>query len=194
MNVYAWTMGRSAASWAVLLFGCTCCDYGSLRPGDSGDDQDTDIVEATIQAGGRLADVVGGEGAGVFIEYVSDGAWTVTLGCDSALSGVPCEWDLRVSPLGEEELSVATQQMDHEDWIVEDGHGGIEVYTTTALELDRMSMQAEAGAPLRFAVWLDARFLDRDAAPQRFVYWVGEPGILHAGAPSRFLDLLPTEP
>jgi hypothetical protein len=116
------------------------------------------------------------------------------LGCDTALSGIPCEWDVYASSTGDEDLAVTGQGLNREDWIVEDGDGGIEVYTTTALELDTVTIQAEPGASLRFAVWLDARFLDRDAAPQRFVYWVGETGVLHAGAPSRFLDLLPTEP
>lgn len=180
----------------LALLACTACDYGSTSRGQWETRTSEGPIEAGIETGAQLTDIVEGEGVGVFVEYEAGGTWSITLACDTVFSGIGCEWDVFLTPSGDEDgdLAVSSKMLDRGDIVAEDGAGGVYLQTVTDLSLDFVSILADPGAAMEIEVWLDAYYLDADPAPERFVYWVGDNGVLHAGAPTNPIELRPSAP
>ncbi len=173
--------------WLLLVLLTTACGYRNDSDSEPPAAVEVPIVEAAIDADQELADVLPGEGVGVFVEYQSGGGWRVFTSCDTQVTGYVCEWDLIIQGLeGAVFDEVQAQDLGEEDFL-NISSDELELLTLTSYNLDGISFSARAGAPIR----LDA-FLDGESA-ERYVYWVGGGGV-HNGAPTNPLDLRPNVP
>ena len=170
---------------------CDCSTSGAAGTGGygggSGEVTDPeDIVLATIDTNATM-ETTPGEGIGAFIEYAEGGQWHVYTACDTALSGLPCYFNvIAILPEGSSYSGVEEEGLTSEDEIYEDPDR-VELVTVTRNEVDGMYFQAPEGDVVRFEVYLDGEL---DA---RFIYWVGGSAV-HDGAPTNPIDLKPSEP
>lgn len=101
-----------AACLAALLAGAAGCTIDSTdsppRVQQTGTDPSDDVTpEPTPDAGvdplvieidpDRTMSAEGGQGVGVFVEYATGGSWHVFWTCDTAISGQPCQFLLRMT-------------------------------------------------------------------------------------------------
>lgn len=131
-----------------------------------------------------------GEGAGLFVEYLGDGTWYVWSTCDSAISGLSCDFRFIATP--EVGASITSAALDPPD---EDASNQVSTtgdsltgHFMTRLEMDGTTFQVDPpGAAVQIALWTDGV-----ADPQLF-YWQG-PNTIHYGAPSDPVVFVPTAP
>jgi hypothetical protein len=145
-------------------------------------------AESTIAADLGI-DVDPGGGAGVFIEYVSGGHWSLRTSCDSATSNTSCDWDIIVTPEDGQTLSnAAGSDLEPDDSFLPYGSdGSYQFVATTASDFDGASFDTGAGAAVR----VDA-YLGRVCALQYF-FWMGD-SALHRTSPTNPLVLIPSVP
>jgi hypothetical protein len=110
-----------------------------------------------------------GEGAGVFVEYLGDGSWSVWTTCDTDLTGSVCLYDIfatapDVRLTGEDDLEgpdVVLQDLDT-----------LQLQADTTNDFDGMVFATSPGEPVLIEVWLDG------ALDGSLVFWVAEGTIL----------------
>jgi hypothetical protein len=137
---------------------------------------------------GEHIETTPGEGAGVFVEYESGGAWHVFLACDSEISGYACVWDLVLSVAAPARLAVEAEALESDDLAyVQDVDQVVRVVTTTDYDFDGVWLTTDPGETLRIDALLDGY------PAHKYLYWVSGGG-MHRGAPTNPLDLTPTAP
>jgi hypothetical protein len=173
----AWTGVLTAA--AMLSFGAGC-----IVVDDDGDDDviivddnpPAPVIESVPIDQGEGLSQEPGEGAGVFVEYLGDGNWSIWTTCDSEFSGVACLYDIfatapDIRATGEDDLEGL-------DVIFED-FDTLQLQADTTNDFDGMVFAAAPGEPVQIEVWLDG------ALDGRLVFWVAEGTVLQG---------LPTNP
>ena len=115
-----------------------------------------------------------GDGAGVFVEYLGDGEWTVWLTCDTNETGRSCSFDIFAR--GEDIVAIGEDDLEMEDTIYED-FDEVSLYADTTDDFDGFVFRANPGEPVAIEVWLDG------APDGDFVFWVAD-GTLLKGMPS----------
>lgn len=156
--VLALSLAASASGCVIEsddCFDCVCptCDPTDV-PGT--------ILTANIDADQQL-ETDFGNGAGVFIEYMSTGTWHVFTSCDVAISGVPCQFDVLATPLDAPLANVQAEGFESED-ILQQDPGQLFFSVITHADSDGMVFDTTPGVAVRFEVYLDG-VLDG-----RFVY------------------------
>ena len=152
---------------------------GSTPPPSSG------VIEQSTIDADQLLDVDPGAGAGAFIEYSSDGIYTITTSCDSGGS-TSCLWDILVTPLDGAVASVAPNGLESDDSLTFGQGNSVNLIAYTGNDFDSFALTTDPGA----AIEVDALLDDRPA--NRYMFWVGD-GALHSGAPSNPIDLVPSK-
>ena len=130
----------------------------------------------------------GGQGVGVFVQYATGGHWTISMACDTTTSGMPCDFDVFVTPLLEG-AAVSNPLWQHIE-----GAGStqftantLHVFAETAMAVDAITFDSPPGNGIEVDVALDGE------AQSRFIYWIGE-GVLHTGSPTNPVDFVPSAP
>ncbi|MBK7582568.1 MAG: hypothetical protein IPI67_20515 [Myxococcales bacterium] len=181
----------SVASLSVATSACTYDDgmHGSCAgPNCYPTEQPGEVQKSSIDTGATLADIVPGQGAGTFVEYETGGKWHVFTACDTAISGLPCRWDIIVSVgAGAELTDFQPEELESADYLDWRTKKGVRMVAENSLDFDGFTLEATPEATLRVDVYLD------DAPAPAYLYWVGSGG-LHQGAPSNPLDLTPSTP
>ncbi|MES1174709.1 MAG: hypothetical protein ABUL62_10310 [Myxococcales bacterium] len=176
----------------LLISGCSY-DNGNVHrvypSGSSGSTcpSPTTPAESTIDTG-RTLEVDPGQGAGVFVEYATDGHWQLRTSCDTLKTSSNCRWDVIVTPEdGSSIVNVVGTDLEPGDEVIPYPQDAVSYQLTasTGSDIDGFSFDSNPGA----AVLVDA-YLDEHCALSYF-YWVGD-GALHSGSPTNPLVLIPS--
>jgi hypothetical protein len=186
----------AAVALGGALAGCIIHDHdddewddedGWMPPPGNGGGDEEEPQQVSIDTGSAV-DATPGEGVGLFVEYGEGGVWRLWASCDTAYSGVSCEFDIIVTVDDDSELlSVSAEELEDGDEAgTFDAASGF-FRTTTSSDVDAVRFETTPGAVLRVDTYLDGE-------PQpRFVYWVGDE-VVHQGAPTNPVDFVPTSP
>jgi hypothetical protein len=82
----------AAAAFIPLIVACVVEGGSQQKPQPSPAQPLTVVVDT-----GQTMNVQGGQGVGVFVEYAPGGHWHVFWSCDTALSGLPCDFQITMS-------------------------------------------------------------------------------------------------
>ncbi len=82
----------AAAFFVPLLAACVYTHSDPNPPPDTNAQPITVVVDT-----GQTMNVQGGQGVGVFVEYRAGGHWHVYWSCDTALSGLACDFQMTMS-------------------------------------------------------------------------------------------------
>lgn len=187
----------SRALWLVLplALSSAACTYDNGDAHrvvvDNGGSQVTQCgtqTNATIDVDETIDPGKPGEGAGVFVEYLSGGHWQVTASCDTLKNDVPCRWDMIVTAEDGAAISnVKRVDLESGDSLTQYDAQSYQFQVVTNADFDGFTFDTPPGA----AVLFDTLLADTcvDAAP--LFFWVGD-GAVHPGAPSNPLALIPS--
>jgi hypothetical protein len=170
-----------AAALALGATGCSGHDHG----GNGMVDADASPYFTTIDAGHTLSTNLG-DGAAVFVEYASGGRWHVWTSCDTAKTGLSCDYRLHVYPRGGIQ-SVAAFDFEANDRIDDHGDGTLTFVSQTALDSDGMALVSKPGALLDVELELDG-YVD-----PTYLVWYGNDAV-HEGAPRSPVVFQPDAP
>jgi hypothetical protein len=172
---------------AALALVATACDYGGPEASDEVVPECGERASTGVDTGAEL-DIVPGDGAGAFIEYLDDGSWRVTTTCDSGESGSECYWDVFVWPTSADDtlLDFVSQSIEAGDAIGYEYDGALHLVTSTGSDTDGVLFDATPGAALNFEIYLDGY------CGSPYTFWIGD-GAVHGGAPGNPLELVPSE-
>ena len=139
----------------------------------------------TVVTGGTL-NTEPGKGAGVFVEYIGKGQWSVWTSCDSAVQGGQCNYDLFLTP--ESGTSVTGAVLDPQVGTLTSSPSIVEAHWVTTYATNAVNVTLSTpGAGLL----VEAR-LDGVDDPHVF-YWQGA-DVVHTGAPSDPVLFVPSAP
>ena len=141
------------------------------------DDHDDDVIiiddEPTIESvpidvGSGISSEPG-DGAGIFVEYLGDGEWSVWLTCDTNKTGRSCAYDIFAT--GEDIVATGEDDLEMEDTIYED-LDEVSLYADTTDDFDGFLFKANPGEAVAIEVWLDG------APDSSLVFWVADNTLL----------------
>ncbi len=160
--MWAWAskklaVGVVAIAWA--LSGCTVDTTASTGPslsgatsggssggsGSSSSGAGTQPMLVDVDPNGTLT-AVGGNGVGVFTEYMSGGHWNVSWTCDTNETGFGCRFDVAISALTGSIGNVAGQFLEHSDDFSQSSSSDLAVTTMTSTGIDGVTFDAARGA------------------------------------------------
>ncbi len=196
----AWTLGRTsvvAAAGAGVLVGCFA---GSSSPTSSGWTSGTAPSGGASSSGAAptLVDVdtnqtltaAPGKGVGVFIEYQAGGHWHVWWTCDTALTGLPCAFQVGVSVASGAIVNVATEALASGDQITQLDPTSVQATTITTTAIHGMTFDTAAGS----VITLDAQVNgQREINGQSFLFFA-QNGQANGGYAGRVADPLMLQP
>jgi hypothetical protein len=148
----------TVAAVSAVLVGCTVDSRpmstssggyagtgGAVNPPPAGKSAQPLLVEIDPN---RVLTAVGGQGVGVFTEYVAGGHWHVWWTCDTTLTGLPCDFTVTVSvPVGSI-TNLAGQLVDPSDQLRQPGAQAMNAMTTTTTAIDGVTFDAAPGASI----------------------------------------------
>lgn len=135
---------------------------------------DAEPMVVTIDVGAEIGVVDPGQGAGIFVEVLSEGQWRVFTTCDTDVSGYACVWDLYLRGDGVELTD--TEGLEGDDELAV-GTGAIDGFFLTDSDVDGIFFSATPGATVELTTLLDG------AAAPTYIYWIGD-GVQNEGAPT----------
>jgi hypothetical protein len=142
------------------------------------------VEEASIDAGGIL--ILDPGRVGATAEYLGDGAWRFAAACDTDLTGVRCNWRIRVTPLDGIAGSLAPESLEDEDELFDDGDGGVLFDALTDFDIDGFTLETTPGATVRVDVALDG------SCGGPFFFWLDREQVFTGVTPS--VELTPSDP
>lgn len=193
-------VGALAASVALALepLGLAACVEPDPEPYlDPSTQPIAGVVELAIDRGGQVL-LEPGQGIAVAVQYGEGGVWQVTTACDTALSGVRCDYDIVVATDTDASIdSFEGQGLESTDAVQAPDAFALSAALDTGADTDGFSFTTPPGTTVRVSALLydpgvDSRFDDWSDDP-RFISWVGD-GAVHRGAPTNPVDLTPDRP
>jgi hypothetical protein len=161
------------STWVLCLAALGCAQ--SVGP----------IDEVGIEPDAAL-EVAPGEGAGVFVEYYSDGFWWVYTTCDTNRSGLACDYDVELFvPKVERFRDAEGDDLEFNDDLFVD-KTSIRLRARTNTDFDGFSFYTEPGVKVRLDVHLGG-----ESRPD-IVFWNSRGALQHA-APTNPVDFLPEQ-
>lgn len=168
-----WTAVLAALPLAAGLTGCIVVDDDDPYYYDDPPVVDDDIATVGIDEGATL-DAEPGVGAGVFIEYLGFGEWSIWTTCDTERTGYSCEYDVFVSAEGLDYVTDSDLEGgDYLDVDFERAHAEL----STDYDFDGFTFETFEGEPVLIEVWLDG------VPDGSLVFWV-ENGDIWQGLPT----------
>jgi hypothetical protein len=139
-----------------------------------------------------------GSGIGVGVEYAEGGLWSVSVTCDTSLTGESCNYDLLVST--DEDSGITAFEgvaLESDDILSAPDDFAVSAVLATGDDTDGFGFTTAPGATVRVSALLydphgNGGPLDWSDDP-RFISWVGD-GAVHRGAPTNPVDLAPNRP
>ncbi len=175
-------LGAVTALLASGAAGCVVQDtdpyYGDPYDYPGGDTSpSTDIKTVNVDPGTTL-DASPGTGVGLFVEYAAGGHWHVFTTCDTNISSLDCQFDIRVQSVGNDDSisNVEPEDLEPGDHISSRSQS-VHLITDTVTQQNGFTFDTTDGASIQLEMTLDG-----DYQP-RFIYWFGD-SVLHQGAPS----------
>ena len=139
----------------------------------------------SVVTGGTLT-TEPGKGAGVFVEYIGQGQWSVWTSCDSAVQGGDCKYDLYLTP--ESGTTVTGAVLDPQAGTLTTSPSRTDAHWITSYGTNTVNVTLSTpGAGLLVEAQLDG------VDDPHVFYWQG-PDVLHTGAPSDPVLFVPTAP
>jgi hypothetical protein len=160
---------------------------GAGNGGGSTDCGPEEAVQTDIDVDAQI-ETMPGEGAGVFVEYAKGGHWVLRTTCDTLKNGVPCAWDIIVTPEdGRSIKNVQAQDLEAKDSVsmYPEFPRSYQLIAETEGDVDGFTFDTEPQSAISVDVWLD------EACALPYVFWVRDGAVL-TGAPSNPLVLIPT--
>ena len=127
-----------------------------------------------------------GEGAGVFVEYLTGGQWRIWTSCDTAVSGTGCQFEIRAVAGGRID-GVTAFDTELDDAVELYGADTAVFLAYTEMASDEVEILTEAGDSLMLEVVLDGI-----VAPE-YLVWYGS-GYKHTGAATSPVVFEPDRP
>lgn len=174
---------RLAAAIAALApaFGAGCVIEAGSPPDVA---VTVEPAQVTIDTDATMQ-TAAGVGVGAFVQYATGGRWEILTTCDTATSGVACNYDLYVTPLDQGDAITNVSWLNGTGSLDFQSDGTVHVATQTSMAANGVSFDTTAGGLIEVEVILDG------ADQPRFIYWIGN-GVLHQGSPTDPVDFLPS--
>lgn len=94
----------------------------------------------------KTMNATGGDGVGVFVEYKRGGTWHVFWTCDTSKSGVPCNFDVKLTAASGAIRNVQPDRLLASDQSAQNPDGSLEVKASTSANVAGVFFDADAGA------------------------------------------------
>ncbi len=127
---------------ALLVPALAACVYSHSDPNGPPPDQNTQPITVVVDTG-QTMNVQGGQGVGVFVEYRAGGHWHAYWTCDTALSGLPCDFQISIS--GKSITNAATSQFESNDTLSSSTPDVLVATTHTTTGMDAVDFDAAPG-------------------------------------------------
>jgi hypothetical protein len=202
----AWTYGTGLTAMALgaTLAGCTADANGGGGgpPYASGGYGGAGSAPASSGGGVQLVEVdsnqtlaqtqpdgqsVGGQGVGVFTQYQEGGHWTVWWTCDTAITGLSCDFAVDVSVASGAITNVASQLTEAGASPVQSSPNEVSATTVTTSAIDSITFDTAPGA----TITLDAKLSGNEDGA--FLFFVQD-GKVNGGYQGTVSDPLMLEP
>ena len=131
--------------WALaglLLTACAMHSGNNNEPPPSKTQPLTVVVDTN-----QTMNVQGGQGVGVFVQYATGGHWHVFWACDTALSGLPCDYQLTIT--GTSLASAKTSQFEPNDTLDSATADQLVATTHVTTGIDGLDFDAQPGADMK---------------------------------------------
>ena len=130
--------------WALaglLLTACAMHTGGNDQPPPSGTPL-TVVVDTN-----QTMNVQGGQGVGVFVQYAAGGHWHVFWACDTTLSGLPCDYQIKMT--GTSIANAKTSQFEQTDALDSATADQLVATTHVTTGIDAVDFDAQPGADVK---------------------------------------------
>jgi hypothetical protein len=134
-------MRHWALASLLLTISCAVHSGGNNEPPPS--TQPLTVVVDTNQT----MNVQGGQGVGVFVQYTTGGHWHVFWACDTALSGLPCDYSLTIT--GTSIANAKTSQFEQTDTLDTATSDKLVATTHVTTGIDGVDFDAQPGADMK---------------------------------------------
>lgn len=104
-------------------------------------------VTVVVDTGQQMNNTPGGEGLGVFVTYSAGGHWHVWWTCDTNLSGLSCDFDVKMS--GTSLANATTQAFESADTLDSSTPDQLVARTHTTTGVDGVTFDAVPGADMK---------------------------------------------
>ena len=115
---------------------------------------DAQAMVVKVDPGATLT-VSPGQGVGVFVEYQAGGHWRTSWSCDTQITGQACQYQVTIVARGAAITSPAALVVAAGDSLTQPAPEEMDVATFTSTDLDGVTFDAPAGAPIDVDVVLD---------------------------------------
>jgi hypothetical protein len=178
-----WTV--AAAILVPLLAACVIGhDHGSTNQPPPANTAPLTVVIDTNQTMSQK----GGQGVGVFVQYTSGGHWHVWWTCDTSLSGLPCDFAVRMTGTSIANAITQFDPAETGDALATSTPEELDVTAHTTTGIDAIDFDAAPGADLKVDLSVSGL---RDGA---FFFFVQNGQIDGNFPPSKLTDPLVFEP
>jgi hypothetical protein len=134
--------------WALAgFFFATCAlacamHNGNNEPPPSNTQPLTVVVDTN-----QTMNVQGGQGVGVFVQYTAGGHWHVFWACDTSLSGLPCDYSMKIT--GTAIANPKTVQFEQTDSLDSATTDQLVATTHVTTGIDAVDFDAQPGADMK---------------------------------------------
>jgi len=138
------TMRRWALACSFPLLALACA---VRHGGDDNNPPPTQPLTVVVDTDQTMQHVDGGQGVGVFVEYAKGGHWHVRWACDTALSGLPC--DFRIAMTGPGITNAKSTSFDSTDALDTASPDALVATTHVTMGVDAVDFDAQPGADVK---------------------------------------------
>jgi hypothetical protein len=130
--------------WALAGLLLTAC---AIRSGKNEPPPSTTEPLTVVVDTNQTMNVQGGQGVGVFVQYGAGGHWHVFWACDTSLSGLPCDFSIKMS--GSTISNAKTSQFEQTDALDTATPGDLVATTHVTTGVDAVDFDAQPGADMK---------------------------------------------
>jgi len=130
--------------WALaglLLTACAIHSGGNDPPPTS-----TQPLTVVVDAN-QTMNAQGGQGVGVFVQYATGGHWHVFWACDTTLSGLPCDYQIKIT--GTSIANAKSSQFEQTDALDSATTDQLVATTHVTTGIDSVDFDAQPGADMK---------------------------------------------
>jgi hypothetical protein len=111
--------------------------------------QNDQPLTVVVDTGQTMSHVVGGQGVGVFVQYTAGGHWKVRWTCDTALSGLPCDFAITITGPSIANAKSAFDPSETKDSLDSSTPDQLVVTAHTTSAVDELDFDAEPGKDVK---------------------------------------------
>lgn len=109
----------------------------------------TQPLTVSVDTNQTMTNVTGGSGVGLFVQYTAGGHWRIRWTCDTAVSGLSCDFAVKLDGTSIANAKSAFDSSESGDTLATPSPDGLVVSTHTTKGVDELDFDAAPGADLK---------------------------------------------